>query len=93
MTKEAQKAIDELLARLREEQSRKDDSKPCPSCGHCPTCGRGGHQVAPWLPYTPWYRPYQIGRPVWMVETTPSVAFDDNAVRLPAVTYTTWNGL
>lgn len=21
---------------------------PCPSCGHCPTCGRGGHQAYPY---------------------------------------------
>lgn len=25
---------------------------PCPSCGHCPTCGRGGQT------YTPGYYPY-----------------------------------
>ncbi len=25
---------------------------PCPHCGHCPTCGRGGHFVAP-SPYGP----------------------------------------
>jgi hypothetical protein len=24
--------------------------QPCPSCGHCPTCGRGGY----FQPYNPW---------------------------------------
>lgn len=23
---------------------------PCPSCGHCPTCGRGGYRTQPWQP-------------------------------------------
>lgn len=37
---------------------------PCPSCGHCPTCGRGGYTVAPY-PY--WPRPYG---PYWYGGTT-----------------------
>ncbi len=24
---------------------------PCPSCGHCPTCGRGGYWQTPYQPY------------------------------------------
>jgi len=28
---------------------------PCPSCGYCPCCGRGGARVAPvFVPYFPW---------------------------------------
>lgn len=35
-------------------------SKVCPSCGHCPECGRGGVQVQPhYFPYWPYYTPYQ----------------------------------
>lgn len=26
-------------------------TQPCPHCGHCPTCGRGGHYVAPYIGY------------------------------------------
>lgn len=46
--------------------------KPCPSCGHCPTCGRGAASLSPspWWPYQPspwWQVPYyypQITRAV-----------------------------
>lgn len=34
--------------------------QPCPSCGHCPTCGRG--YTTPY-PFYPWSVP--VG-PVWM---------------------------
>lgn len=43
----------------------------CPSCGYCPTCGRGPsfiHYVYPqptFIPYQPW--PYQ---PWWQSPTT-----------------------
>ena len=39
-------------------------NRPCPSCGHCPSCGRGGR---PWGvypnvgPYTAPYRPFWDG--------------------------------
>ena len=37
--------------------------QPCPSCGHCPTCGRGGYYGAPYpywrsVPYPTWPNPY-----------------------------------
>ena len=38
--------------------------KPCPACGHCPTCGRGGHQLVPYNPWQPYYPPYP--QPVWI---------------------------
>jgi hypothetical protein len=46
----------------------------CPSCGHCPTCGRGGHQVAPWVVPTPYYpthpvHPWYPG-PIWISSGT-----------------------
>ena len=30
--------------------------QPCPSCGHCPTCGKGGYygQPYPYYPQSPW---------------------------------------
>jgi len=34
------------------------DQYPCPSCGHCPTCGRGGYA-----------RPYPVG-PIWTIQGT-----------------------
>ena len=34
----------------------KISQSPCPSCGYCPHCGRGGHQTYPypnpWITYT-----------------------------------------
>jgi hypothetical protein len=36
--------------------------KPCPSCGHCPTCGRSAApywpNVTPWYPRPYWHDPY-----------------------------------
>ena len=39
---------------------------PCPSCGHCPTCGRGGVPSG-------WYKPYYpVSSPWWQYyPTTP----------------------
>lgn len=34
---------------------------PCPSCGHCPTCGRGGHYPTPFPITTPWWNPFIYG--------------------------------
>jgi hypothetical protein len=34
------------------------DSRPCPSCGHCPTCGRGGYYTQPYWPSYPYSYPY-----------------------------------
>lgn len=49
--------------------------QPCPSCGHCPTCGRGGHQAHPWtipMPYYPTYpNPYTpYWGPTWISSGT-----------------------
>lgn len=35
-------------------------SHPCPSCGHCPTCGRGGYHQHPW------YQPYEYPQTTWI---------------------------
>ena len=43
---------------------------PCPSCGHCPTCGRSGYQVIPWISPQPYYPSW----PTWTY-TTGSVTF------------------
>lgn len=41
------------------------NAKPCPSCGHCPTCGRGGLGAYPYPYYPmPWYQ-----RPWWETPT------------------------
>lgn len=39
------------------------DDKVCPSCGHCPTCGRGPQVVKFIFPSQPWYVPTPI--PWW----------------------------
>lgn len=63
--------ITELKKDIEDAFRRAKASKPdvCPSCGHCPTCGRGGHHLAPWVvpmpsPY-PWhyYQPYYHNLP------------------------------
>lgn len=45
-------------------------AEPCPSCGHCPTCGRGGHQVAPWVIPMPYVQPYPWWQQPWYGTTT-----------------------
>ena len=39
-------------------KGKEKEEKPCPNCGHCPTCGRSN--AVPWYPYYP--LPYQ---PMW----------------------------
>ena len=45
------------------------DQKPCPSCGHCPTCGRTNqpvYQLPPYYPYTiPYITPYVAPTITW----------------------------
>lgn len=35
---------------------------PCPACGYCPHCGRGGHQTLPCYPIPVWspWRTYTV---------------------------------
>jgi hypothetical protein len=51
----------DLSDKLRKAQETHNKST-CPSCGHCPTCGRGGYHW-PWptypsIPYSPYYPSY-----------------------------------
>lgn len=49
----------EQLKKLAESLNQKN-SHPCPSCGHCPTCGRGGYYMRPWPYYQPmWVADYE----------------------------------
>jgi len=65
----------EELRRLFAEQKR--NGHPCPSCGHCPTCGRGGYGLNP---YSPWwgYQPtpfvYPVGEITWTTPVTSTSA-------------------
>lgn len=63
-----------LLEEYTKAQAQKE---PCPSCGHCPTCGRGGHQAHPWaipMPYYPTY-PYQpYWGPTWISNGTYTIS-------------------
>lgn len=52
--------------------------KPCPNCGHCPTCGRSNFR--PWYPNQWWY-----GYPQWVYPYTTG--------DFPKVTYTTGVGI
>lgn len=38
--------------------------RPCPNCGHCPTCGRGGWS-RPWYPYQPYWLGDNPDGPTW----------------------------
>lgn len=66
---ETRMSIEELREELERERAKaKDAAKDatCPSCGHCPTCGRGGVQVLPSYPvpmpiYPPPVYPWQPG--------------------------------
>ena len=49
--------------------------QPCPHCGYCPTCGRGGYNAYPWYP-APW-RPY----PYVTWSATQTVANQPNATQ------------
>ena len=43
--------------------------QPCPSCGRCPTCGRGGYFTQPYpYPYYPYY-PQPYPNYPWTVQT------------------------
>lgn len=68
MSEEGMKQLRELC-----EQMKNKSSQPCPQCGHCPTCGRGG-SLRPW-PYYP--QPYYTG-PVWIFDNTTGPVFDNN---------------
>jgi hypothetical protein len=39
---------------LQQVSDKKETSSVCPSCGYCPTCGRGGHYHAPYVVPQPW---------------------------------------
>ena len=49
--------------------------KPCPNCGHCPTCGRKNYTPNHWpWGYWPWYPPthyWQRPHATWTVQTQP----------------------
>ena len=50
-------------------------NSPCPNCGYCPHCGRGGYRpyISPYIPYTPSYPyiyPYVGDLPGWQGTTT-----------------------
>lgn len=59
--------------------------QPCPSCGHCPTCGRSASPPAP-IHVQPWWQwPYQWTWTTGGITTTTTTAhpFDAN-VAIPA---------
>jgi hypothetical protein len=70
----------------------KSHEKPCPSCGHCPTCGRGGYQAAPlwyWWPHPTPYPP----TPFWSINPTGTqFTLDSNPLPLTSGTITLEGG-
>lgn len=60
------------IEQLRDEMLKwgKQEPKPCPSCGHCPTCGSRPQTWIP-MPYQPTpYTPTWPGPgPTWTVTT------------------------
>lgn len=52
----------EQLKQLRDELEKKTSAPvPCPGCGRCPTCGRGGYWTNPYyVPGYPYSEPYKI---------------------------------
>jgi hypothetical protein len=57
------------FAALKQQLDELKKDKPCPSCGHCPTCGRSAN---PWgfQPQWPHYRPYWDTTTVWNIGDT-----------------------
>ena len=54
-----------------------DDKKPCPNCGHCPTCGRSNAPKGYWpypYPYTTPYIQPLTGYPITVWHQTGSTA-------------------
>lgn len=54
--------------------------KPCPKCGHCPTCGRSNAPYQVWPPYWPYYQqpytyPYQ-----WHFTTSPNISYSGGSM-------------
>jgi hypothetical protein len=65
MTNEELATLKEYAEKWAEAKKNEAKTAPCPSCGHCPTCGRRWHHLAPWaipMPnyYQPYYQPYQV---------------------------------
>jgi len=60
MTEEDWDKMGELLRDYIEHRNKEQAKKPCPSCGHCPTCGRSKldpYRFAPRVPdpWTPYF--------------------------------------
>lgn len=70
----------DLLEELKKIAAEKNE-RQCPSCGHCPACGRGGY-LRPW-PYYP--KPYYTG-PVWIYDPNTGPTYQDT--NLPSYTVT-----
>lgn len=64
----------EQLRAMAEKWNEAKAQHPCQSCGYCPHCGRGGHQMVPAYPVypKPWYPAYlspwyEVPRITWTV--------------------------
>ncbi len=55
---------------------------PCPACGHCPTCGRGGY-----IAYPPYYVPYPQPVPYIYWGTKTITGGTTNVTNTGALTY------
>lgn len=65
MTAKDKKDIEKMITKAVKESKH----ETCPSCGHCPTCGRSN---GVWTaPYRPWY-PYQY--PYWYSSGTLTIS-------------------
>lgn len=73
------KTTNEGLEQLKDLLAQATKQHPCPSCGHCPTCGRSGYGTYPWYPtpYYPWWQGTTWGGTVTIGagETTGSTVF------------------
>jgi hypothetical protein len=58
------------IRRLQElfDEQMKAANKPCPSCGHCPACGRSAQPVVPY--FQPYNSPYWWGTPAFAAAGT-----------------------
>jgi hypothetical protein len=52
--------------------SKEFATQPCPNCGYCPTCGRGGFQTLPYPVYPTYPFTPPVGPTWWYVPTVPT---------------------
>lgn len=66
--------------------------QPCPGCGRCPSCGRGGYHTAPFWPYQPTNVPYPSPYNPWAIPMgTTTVTAGQSDMTMASGNLRAWN--